>query len=122
MPDYTFGNKPAYSRGTWNEEVGYGLLNIYSTLNDALQISSSISLEGPENITNMRSSLFVRGVPSWGYVEWNVTENFKVSQSGYNSAYVWATKSGVKGGVTAIVRTRSGSIIANLSKQIFSLY
>lgn len=122
LPAYTYANKPAHPISTWNEETGYGLLDLYGTLSDVLQIKSSLYLEGPETVSNRYSTFVVRGVPSGGYVEWSVTDKFRVSRTGYNSAYVWATESGLTGGVTAIVKLADGSVVKNLSQRIFSLY
>ena len=81
LPDYLFVHNPSHSSGTWNNEVGYGLVNAYAAVNAALALSLAlpVSISGPSFVCPSSTVTFtVKNAPT-GYT-WKCSSNlFPVS-------------------------------------------
>lgn len=122
LPSYSFTSNTSHPHGSWNNEIGYGLIDVYGTMCNVLIGENQMYIEGPDQVTNKNTSFIVNKVPSGGYVEWSVSNSkFTVSRSGYNSAYVKASASNEKCELTAVVKSQN-KVIATIKKNIFSLF
>lgn len=120
LPDYNYTN--LYTDGSWNNEVGYGLINAYEAISKVVIGEEDLTIEGSNPITNEYKTFIVRNVPSGCFVEWSVSSSdFIVSRNGYNSAMIKANASGQS--ATLFAKVKKGSLVLyNLSKEIYSLY
>ncbi|MDR2911561.1 MAG: S8 family serine peptidase [Bacteroidales bacterium] len=101
---YTFATNK--SNGTWNNEVGYGLVNAYAAVN---MVPASII--GPANIYNYTGTYSLFNAPA-GTVTWSVTAPFNLlSFSGSTTSIVQTGNSG-SGTLTAKV---NGTVVATKS-------
>lgn len=126
LPAY-FPNSANTSKadGTWNQEVGYGLINAYNAVAKAIMGDSQYAITGNTVLTNTSWNNFVvSNIPRGTYIKWSISDNvnFTISQNGYNSVLVKANQTGKSAILTATITTSSGSSMQSISTEISSLY
>lgn len=122
LPDYSFYTINTY--GTWNSEVGYGLVNAYHAVSKAVLGGTSYTIEGETTITNRNGNTYiVRNLPSGTFVSWTISdnENFYISRTGYNTVMVRPKKSGVSATLTAEINSAT-AVLTTTSTVVTSSY
>lgn len=126
LPNYfTSTTSSSKTDGTWNQEVGYGLVNAYNAVAKAIMGDSQYAIRGNTVLTNTSWNNFVvSNIPRGTYLKWSISDNvnFTISQNGYNSVLVKANQTGKSAILTATITTSSGSSMQSISTEISSLY
>lgn len=71
LPGYTFTNTSAHPDGSWNQEVGHGLVNAYRAL---VLATKSFKIEGP-TIVNQKSTYTLNYLPKGATLQWSTLRN-----------------------------------------------
>ena len=71
LPNYTFTNDATHPYGSWNEEVGYGLVDAGAAVFRAL--SKRISISGPDDVCQS-SRYYLENLPDSSRVIWGFTK------------------------------------------------
>jgi len=82
---YNYQTTSGYPNGTWNNEVGYGLVNAYAAV--AAVLSSSIS-GATDLCTTNPYSYSIANLPSTAKVTWKITSNRVILTQVGNVAYL----------------------------------
>lgn len=124
LPGYFSNDYQNLTDGTWNNEVGYGLVNAFNAISKTLTGDSKYTITGEPTITSSNGATFVvNNIPSGTYVSWTIsdTQNFIVSSNGYNSVIVRPKATGKTAVLTAEINSRTATL-ATVSLAISSLY
>lgn len=126
LPGYfTSTTSSSKTDGTWNQEVGYGLVNAFNAVTKAIMGNSQYAITGNTLLTNTSwNNFIVSNIPRGTYVTWSISDNvnFTISQNGYNSVLVKAKQTGKSAILTATISATSGSSMQSISIEITSLY
>lgn len=122
LPTYFKSNSQSLTDGTWNAEVGYGLVNAFNAVAKAINIKSNYKIQGETCITKNGNTFLFTNVPAGAYVSWNVSDTryFTVIQTSYNTAIVRATTSEKSTILTGTLMNAQGTKITSLSLSIKS--
>jgi hypothetical protein len=106
---YSYNTTLAHPNGTWNNEMGYGLLNVYTALTEVLN-QMDISISGPSLICSSGANFTVNNLPPVDSIIWETGPYLTVDSGQYtNSPVIKATGNG-SSWVTARLVTDCGSI------------
>ena len=70
--NYNYTQQPGHNNGTWNLEMGYGLVNAYVALKAVQFIDESFTISGPSQITGVGATFSVSGIPQGSSVTWSI--------------------------------------------------
>ncbi len=102
---YSYSTVSGRNNGSWNNQTGYGLVDAYAVLRQALDMQIS----GPGDICFSWSFFSVDNLPSGDSITWNQSDNIsRHSQQGSNPCLFVGTTSGA-GWVEATINTSSCS-------------
>ncbi len=104
MEHYGFGNNDLRPNGTWNEEVGYGLVDAHAAVKMARE-SANIKLEGVDVVCYAKEKTMNLKNNYTSDVNWKVSSNIKIISSSSNAAVIEAAEptSTGKGWIKAIL-------------------
>jgi len=89
---YSFSNNSSHPNGTWNNQVGHGLVNAFAAVNSVAPAISSIS---PSVICSFGSTFSVSNLPVVDSIIWSVGPYLALNSGQYtNSPTIKATGSG----------------------------
>lgn len=90
---YNYSIDPNRPNGTWNEQMGYGLVDAYAAVQAAQQFEI---LSGPDRVCNSPNSTFT--VQNGGHsIQWQVSSNLQIVSSNDSNITVKATSSNGSG-------------------------
>lgn len=120
LSNYKFNTTSTY--GTWNSEVGYGLIDAIGAVLYSYSYPETHVITGSDYVSTSATSFTVNKLPSSTSVQWSVNSSyFTVTRSGYNSAMVKSSASGKSATLKAeIVLAGTGEVIKTLTKTITS--
>jgi subtilisin family serine protease len=108
LSGYSYSINGSHPNGTWNNEVGHGLVNAYAAL---LAIPT---ISGPDVVCHPGNTFNLSNAPA-GAVSWSVTSPFSITSSNNTSATVTTYNvAGVSGTLTVTV---NGNIVATKTIQ-----
>lgn len=118
LPTYNYTSK---TYGSWNNEVGYGLVNAFQAVSKAALYPNELKIDGDDYINVNNNCIYqVKGkLPSGCGVNWSINSNdFNLQTLSYNTVLVSAKKSGVSAILTANVVSSSEKPLYTLTKRI----
>jgi subtilisin family serine protease len=96
---YTYSTVSGRSNGTWNNQMGYGLVNAYSST-----LAIRIQISGPSMLCSSGGSYSISNVPSGASITWSSSTGIaRTSAQGSNPCNFIATNSGTTGWIGATV-------------------
>jgi hypothetical protein len=99
LSGYSFSNNSARPNGTWNSEVGHGLVNAYSAV-----YSVAPRISGPSTLCSSATYTLLNGSAT----SWSVTPPFSISASNATSVTVTIDLAHLNGQVSSLTATVNG--------------
>ncbi|MDR2585839.1 MAG: S8 family serine peptidase [Prevotellaceae bacterium] len=102
LSGYTFATNPSYPNGTWNNQVGHGLINSYAAIN-----SVAPKIGGPDVIGASCQGVYTAptGLPSGSaYVRWEVEPGITLLTGSTSSSCTVQRTANVSDSVRSVVR------------------
>ncbi len=103
---YTYSTVSGRSNGTWNNQMGYGLVNAYSST-----LAIRIQISGPSMLCSSGGSYSISNVPSGASITWSSSTGIaRTSAQGSNPCNFIATNSGTTGWASATITYNGNNI------------
>src|SRR5690606_38281894 len=83
--NYNYGNAANRPNGTWNNEMGYGLVDAYASVQQAQQ--SLVSITGPDIVCSSNTKFYLQGGNN---PTWSTSNNLSIVSSNNNNITVKA--------------------------------
>lgn len=98
LPAYSFSNNSSYPNGTWNNQVGYGLLNAFAAVFKTINATLTPSTSNKILCSGSTFDIFASNAPA-GFT-WACSSNVNLSGSGANTRTVTASSNSGPGWVS----------------------
>ena len=109
---YSYATTSGRPNGTWNQEMGYGLVDAYAAV-----YAVAPRLSGPTSVCN-QATYTIKNLPQGATVQWSSSNNSMTLQSGQGTATALFRQTGFTNAeIRAAVRF-NGATIANLAQAI----
>ena len=120
LSSYTFNTSSMHPNGTWNQEVGHGLVNAFDAVFKAYAYPNEHEISGSSIVTTSGTNYIVNYLPTATSAQWRVepSENFTIQRTGYNTARVISSTPGLTATLYADIKLSGGSVFTTLSKVI----
>lgn len=124
LPYYFSNGVQTLEDGTWNNEVGYGLVNAFNAVSKAINLNSNYKIQGETIISKSGNTFSFTNVPTGAYVTWSVSDNqnFTAIQTSYNTVLVRANSTGKTTTLTGTLRNAQNTPITSLAISITSSF
>ena len=90
--NYNYGNAANRPNGTWNNEMGYGLVDAYASVQQAQQ--SLVSITGPDIVCSSNTKFYLQGGNN---PTWSTSNNLSIVSSNNNNITVKALNPNTSG-------------------------
>lgn len=110
---YVYSDTSGHPNGIWNNEVGYGRVNAFAAVQEAVA-SLTPTLTGPSLLCTSDTSFTLSGVPTGQTVSWSVSSNLQLVSSNATGATVRAVSSSTSGSATLTATLSNGVEVAQV--------
>ena len=109
---YSYATTSGRPNGTWNQEMGYGLVDAYAAV-----YAVAPRLSGPASVCN-QATYTIKNLPQGATVQWSASNNSMTLQSGQGTATALFRQTGLANSEIRAAIRFNGATIANLAQAI----